>query len=79
MKKTYFIAIGASVSAAALAGAMMSRTKQDHKRSIASNIQEAGMPDQTEHRDAAQLENAKMVSEGSQFGVHYFNNAQEEQ
>lgn len=43
-----------------------------------STLDEAGMPDQTGNEDPAQFENAKMVSEGSQFGVNYFNEAKEE-
>ncbi|SHF48481.1 hypothetical protein [Ornithinibacillus halophilus] len=39
-----------------------------------SVMENAGEPDQfTNQEDLAQLENAKMVSEGSQFGVQYFN------
>lgn len=43
-----------------------------------STLDEAGIPDQTGHEDPAQFENAKMVSEGSQFGVNYYNEAKEE-
>lgn len=42
-------------------------------------IKEAGLPEQMEEQDAAQLENAKMVSEGSQFGVQYYNKLKEEE
>jgi hypothetical protein len=38
-----------------------------------STFEDAGVPDQSEEKDLAQLENAKMVSEGSQFGVQYYN------
>jgi hypothetical protein len=34
----------------------------------------AGKPDQVDDLEIDQLENAKMVSEGSQFGVQYYNN-----
>lgn len=36
-------------------------------------FKKAGAPDQMEGTDLAHLENSKMVSEGSQFGVQYFN------
>lgn len=43
-----------------------------------STFEKAGHPDQMDAKDAADLENAKMVSEGSQFGVQYYNEKQEE-
>jgi hypothetical protein len=43
-----------------------------------STFEDAGVPDQSEEKDLAQLENAKMVSEGSQFGVQYYNEHKEE-
>ncbi|GGB44828.1 hypothetical protein F3157_06875 [Virgibacillus dakarensis] len=44
-----------------------------------SALDDAGIPDQTDNQDLAQFENAKMVSEGSQFGVQYYNEAKEEE
>lgn len=44
-----------------------------------STLVQAGIPDQVEREDRAQLENAKMVSEGSTFGVNYFNKQVEEE
>ena len=43
-----------------------------------STLEEAGIPDQLDRFDLAQIENAKMVSEGSQYGVNYYNEMQEE-
>jgi len=43
-----------------------------------STLDEAGIPGQTGNEDPSQFENAKMVSEGSQFGVNYFNEVKEE-
>lgn len=40
---------------------------------FAQTFAKAGAPDQMDHMDLAHLENNKMVSEGSQFGVQYFN------
>ncbi|MFB4167633.1 hypothetical protein [Virgibacillus sp. JSM 102003] len=42
-----------------------------------STFEDAGIPDQADNKDPAQLENAKMVSEGSQFGVEYYNEVKE--
>lgn len=44
-----------------------------------STLEEAGIPDQLDRLDLAQIENAKMVSEGSQYGVNYYNEKQEEE
>lgn len=44
-----------------------------------STLEEAGIPDQLDRVDVAQIENAKMVSEGSQYGVNYYNELQEEE
>jgi hypothetical protein len=44
-----------------------------------STLDEAGIPDQTDNQDLEQFENAKMVSEGSQFGVDYYNKAKAEE
>ncbi|GAB3800005.1 hypothetical protein [Virgibacillus kimchii] len=43
-----------------------------------STFEDAGVPDQSGNKDLAQLENAKMVSEGSQFGVQYYNEYKDE-
>lgn len=40
-------------------------------------LEEAGIPDQIKNQDLAQLENANMVSEGSQYGVNYYNEIKE--
>ncbi len=45
----------------------------------ASTFEKAGHPDQVRAKDEADLENAKMVSEGSQFGVQYYNEKRQEQ
>ncbi|WP_163970690.1 hypothetical protein [Oceanobacillus halotolerans] len=51
--------------------------KQKQMREIHNQAQhtllDAGIPDQIPVEDEAQMENAKMVSEGSQYGVHYYN------
>ncbi|MEN2468160.1 hypothetical protein [Ornithinibacillus sp. FSL M8-0202] len=77
MKKRYIVsAIGAGV-----AGYLIGATKfKKHPSSNNSEFSEdltflkAGKPDEVEELELDQLENAKMVSEGSQFGVQYYNN-----
>ncbi|TMN23453.1 hypothetical protein [Lentibacillus cibarius] len=78
MKKRY-IASAAGVIGAGVTGYFLFNRRNGHNNPDFSNGQfnetltDAGIPDQVEVNDAAQLENAKMVSEGSQFGVHYYN------
>ncbi|MFC4556976.1 hypothetical protein ACFO3D_01980 [Virgibacillus kekensis] len=43
------------------------------KNSSDHTLEEAGIPDQMSEYDTEQFENSKMVSEGSQFGVEYYN------
>ena len=38
-----------------------------------TTLEAAGIPDQIETSDQAQIDNADMVSEGSQYGVDYYN------
>lgn len=47
--------------------------KKKNEQSPSSPFENAGVPDQVDRDDLAQFENAKMVSEGSQFGVQYYN------
>lgn len=71
MKKRLIIpAIGAS---AVLGYWLMNRDNKSRVGKQRSTLVNAGIPDQTERVDDTQLENAKMVSEGSQYGVHYYN------
>ncbi|MBS3680177.1 hypothetical protein KGF86_08110 [Ornithinibacillus massiliensis] len=77
MKKRYIVsAIGAGI-----AGYLIGANKfKKHPSSNDSEISEdltffkAGKPDEVDELELDQLENAKMVSEGSQFGVQYYNN-----
>ncbi|MFC3040204.1 hypothetical protein ACFOGI_08050 [Virgibacillus xinjiangensis] len=43
-----------------------------------STFEDAGVPDQTDGQDPALRANSKMVSEGSQFGVQYYNEKKDE-
>ncbi|WP_047981390.1 hypothetical protein [Ornithinibacillus contaminans] len=81
MKKRYiFSALGAGVAG------LVVRTIQQNKRTGHHEIEgedatfyKAGKPDQVDTLEVDQLENAKMVSEGSQFGVQYYNHVTEEE
>ncbi len=77
MKKRYiFSAAGvAGAVGATLAGRYF---KNKSNQSSITTFEDAGIPDQTTNMDLAQFENAKMVSEGSQFGVNYYNEMKEE-
>lgn len=49
------------------------RYKNELGENISHSIDAAGKPDQSEEHNLEQLENAKMMAEGSQFGVQYYN------
>lgn len=53
---------------------MKRRDNSDHRKTtFVRTFLKAGAPDQLDEIEIADLENNKMVSEGSQFGVQYFN------
>src|SRR5690625_3487630 len=94
MKKRYMISTIGAIGAGAIAGYLLkdkeSRTqiKEKVEQCIASFtgshekqhtlLEDVGIPDQVDHQDLAQFENSKMVSEGSQFGVNYYNEVMDE-
>jgi len=49
------------------------RSRNDQPSGFVRTFSMAGAPDQVEQTELDDLENSKMVSEGSQFGVQYFN------
>lgn len=49
------------------------RPMKREETSFKQTMKKAAIPDQMEVKDIADLENSKMVSEGSQFGVQYVN------
>lgn len=78
MKKAFVYTAGSAVVAMAT-GILYARLRDlSENGDESSHIEQAGIPGQMREQDAAQLENAKMVSEGSQFGVQYYNEAKEE-
>lgn len=82
MKKGYLYSAGAAgVIGATMAGYFLKNKDNrqkvkdkitNYQNGIRTTFEDAGVPDQSENQDLAQLENAKMVSEGSQFGVQYY-------
>lgn len=81
MKKRYVIPIVGALASVGVGYVMKNRRNDDNNETtLADSLVNAGKPDQLNHEDYdhAQLENAKMVSEGSQFGVQYYNEHAEE-
>jgi hypothetical protein len=89
-KRNIITAVGASVLGAGAAGYLLMNDNQKEKikhsvkqvlnnqtENEESSFEKAGQPDQIDYRDESDLENAKMVSEGSQFGVQYYNEQKE--
>src|SRR5699024_629782 len=90
MKKRYLLsAIGASAAGYLLINkknrqklktnlkSLLKSVKNTNDFRLGSTLEDAGRPDQTNNQDLAQLQNAKMVSEGSQVGVNYYNEVKE--
>jgi len=71
-KRLLLIASGVGALSAVAISYFVNKQNENNKMSTFEN---AGVPDQAGNKDLAQLENAKMVSEGSQFGVQYYNHA----
>ncbi|WP_156290464.1 hypothetical protein [Oceanobacillus salinisoli] len=63
--------IGAAIGTVAVQSIFKDRGQTVEQKH--SSLVNAGIPDQSSEVDEVQMENAKMVSEGSQFGVHYYN------
>ncbi len=79
MKKRYMIPVVGAVASAGIGYLLMKTGKSDERTTFVDTLAQAGMPDQLNADDNDQLENAKMVSEGSQFGVQYFNQSLEDE
>jgi len=71
-KRLLMIVSGAGALSALGITYFMNKQNEKYRNTPFEN---AGIPDQANNKDLAQLENAKMVSEGSQFGVQYYNHA----
>lgn len=73
MKKRYILMLALSVGAV---GIFRKRKSKASNRTIDKIIQSAGIPEQLENQNE-QIENTKMVAEGSQYGVQYYNELQD--
>lgn len=90
MKKRTMAAIAGSIGIGVLAGNMVRKNMYKGKTRFSRDeddlfdkdevlLEDAGKPGQIDgYDDEALLENAKMVSEGSQFGVQYYNEIRDE-
>lgn len=75
MRKAYILsAIGAS----AIVGYMIKKKLDQGSEKGHTLLEDAGIPDQTEDHGETQSRNADMVSEGSLYGVKYYNEVREE-
>lgn len=93
MKKRYFVSGVGAIGAGVAGFVLKDKDKRDKVMTTVKNttsklknrneknttLEEAGIPDESEKKDIAQLENSKMVSEGSLFGVSYYNEVKEEE
>ncbi|HLR53469.1 MAG TPA: hypothetical protein VK078_01935 [Pseudogracilibacillus sp.] len=80
MSKKMFWFVGMA-SAISLLWAFFKMNESNEQDTLEHTFENAGKPGQLEEgrHDAAQRENADMVSEGSQFGVQYFNKTSKEE
>lgn len=72
MKKRYIIPIIGAIASAGVSYLMKNKKDNNGETTLAETLKNAGMPDQVDSYEHDQFENAKMVSEGSQFGVQYY-------
>lgn len=78
MRKRSMVSIAGAVGVTGVIGYLLKKNA-DKNKSFQKTIQKAGIPDQLKEGNHDELsENADMVSEGSQFGVSYYNKVQEE-
>ena len=81
MKKRFVVsAIGAGIAGFVI-GKKSAQNQGSHlnQDGLDRTLLNAGKPDQVADLELDQIENAKMVSEGSQFGVQYYNNIKAEE
>ncbi|HLR42205.1 MAG TPA: hypothetical protein VK067_03060 [Pseudogracilibacillus sp.] len=77
MKKRYVLPVIGAVAALGTTLILKNRNS-DESTTLMHTMRNAGKPDEVGNLERDQLENAKMVSEGSQFGVQYYSDAKEE-
>src|SRR5699024_8460765 len=78
MRKNYMLAIFTVVAAAITSYFFIRNRSKNEPTSFVRTLMNAGLPDQVDELEADQLENSKMVSEGAQFGVQYYNQTLDE-
>ena len=79
MKKRYIVSLLGALASAGVGYYLKNKNEgASTQNQIVDPMVNAGIPDQVDNYEEAQLENSKMVSEGSQFGVNYFNEIAEE-
>ncbi|MEI3611025.1 hypothetical protein [Pseudogracilibacillus sp. SO30301A] len=79
MKKRYILPLIGAAATVGVRYLIKNKNEDLAKTTTMNSYIQAGMPDQLDSRDRTQLENAKMVSEGSQYGVQYFNELAEDE
>lgn len=77
MKKRYILPVVGAVAALGTSYFMKKRNR-DEGTTMMQTFTNAGKPDEVDSLERNQIENAKMVSEGSQFGVQYYSNMKED-
>jgi len=79
-KNTIFMLVGILLTCGIVYVIWMRNQRHD-ELTFSQTFEQAGRPGQLESTDQEmdQLENAKMVSEGSQFGVQYYNKTAKEE
>lgn len=70
MKNVYILT---AVGLSALAGYVVMKKVQKKNEKDHTLLEDAGIPDQVNHQDPEQFSKADMVSEGSLYGVQYYN------
>ncbi len=76
MRKAYILS---TIGASAVVGYMIKKKLDQRSEKGHTLLEDAGIPDQTEDHSETQLRNAEMVSEGSLYGVKYYNEVHEEE
>lgn len=79
VKKRYVLPVIGALATFGVGYWLKNKNSQSVSNALTHSLVNAGIPDQVDDTDLAQLENSKMVSEGSQFGVQYFNEIAEEE
>jgi hypothetical protein len=73
VKKEYVLPIISSLLTLGMYCLLKRKDDNPSQDSFYLTLEKAGHPDQLEGNEIDELENSKMVSEGSQFGVQYYN------